>query len=94
MWSWGQAQGWGRVVGGPNMNFTFLVLRAAPDGRAGHVDVDDIEKKRLLCNQCRLLLLPWAQFLHGRWAELRWRVGWMLLEYYLIVHTAPSAPNR
>lgn len=39
MWSWGR-QWMGLDGGGPNMNFTFLVLRAAPDGRTGHVDVD------------------------------------------------------
>lgn len=40
MWSWG-SQWMGLDGGGTNMNFTFLVLRAAPDGRTGHVDGDD-----------------------------------------------------
>lgn len=49
MWSWG-SQWMGLDGVGPNMNFTFLVLRAAPDGRTGHVDVgdDDDDEKTLI----------------------------------------------
>lgn len=96
MWSWGQALGWGRVVGGPNMNFTFLVLRAAPDGRTGHVDVDDddIEKNAYYAISVDFCCCLGPSFCTAGGLSFRWRVGWMLLEYYLIVHTAPSAPNR
>lgn len=47
MWSWG-SQWMGLDGVGPNMNFTFLVLRAAPDGRTGHVDVGDDEKTLIM----------------------------------------------
>lgn len=75
-----------------DMNFTFLGLRVAPG------------KKRLLCNHCRLLffffcafgpsslvfLFYFVPFLSARQVGFPWSTDRC---HYLIVYTAPSAPN-